>query len=98
MYTITLNIPKEVMGLYGSESEFVDYVSMVIAKDLYKNMGVSAMHCAKIVNMSEAEFKKCIKATEVPCFVYESETELIEKLEEGYADMLAGRVKPVREI
>ena len=49
MYTITLNIPKEVMGLYGSESEFADYVSMVIAKDLYKNMGVSAMHCAKIV-------------------------------------------------
>lgn len=98
MSIVTINVPKEVVfSLFDSESEFVDYVKMTIAKDLYKNRNVSLEHCAAIAEMSEQAFAKCMEGIEIPSFIFESDTELMEKLEQGYADVLAGRVKPAKE-
>ena len=98
MSIVTINVPKEVVfGLFDSESEFVDYVKMTIAKDLYKNRNVSLEHCAAIANMSVQAFAKCLKEIDVSSFIFESDAELMEKLEQGYADVLAGRVKPAKE-
>lgn len=67
---------------------------MTIAKDLYKNRNVPLEHCA--ADMPEQAFVKCMEEIEVPSFLFESEAELMEKLEQGYADVLAGRVKPAK--
>jgi len=41
MSIVTINVPDEVIyNLYNSEKEFVDYVRMTIAKELYWNKGV----------------------------------------------------------
>lgn len=98
MSIVTINVPKEVIfSLFNSESEFADYVKMTIAKALYKNRNVSLEHCAAIVGMSEQAFVKCMEEIEVPSFLFGSDAELMEKLEQGYADVLAGRVKPAKQ-
>lgn len=41
------------------------------------------------INVSKEEI-------EVPSFLFDSDVELMKKLEQGYADVLAGRVKPAK--
>ena len=98
MSIVTIDVPRKVVfSLFDSEIEFTDYVKMTIAKDLYKNINVSLEHCAAIAEMSEQAFAKCMEEIEIPSFVFESDAELMEKLEQGYADVLVGRAKPAKE-
>ncbi len=83
--------------MFDSESKFADYVKMTIAKDLYKNRNVSLEHCAAIAEIPEQEFAEYMEEIENPSFVFESDAELMEKLEQGYADVLVGRAKPAKE-
>ena len=62
MSIVTINVPDEVIyNLYNSEKEFVDYVRMTIAKELYRNKGVCLVYCAEIVEMTEQEFAKLVE-------------------------------------
>ena len=98
MSIVTIKVPREVVfSLFDSESEFADYVKMTIAKDLYKKRNVSLEYCAAIAEMSEQAFAEYMEEIENSSFVFESDAELMEKLEQGYADMLAGRVKLAKE-
>ncbi len=82
MCVVSINVPEEILlNLHEDENGFAEYMRKMLAIDLYKNKKVSLGYCASVAEMTKEEFIKLLSINGVSIFLFGSEDELTDELQ-----------------